>query len=334
MAKMMKEREQQKRIISTPDPVEGRKHLSVQTEKFLEEIKDQLVEADVETQTDAFKDRPPSPLFVPKKSGIDRHTQVEDGELFDFDYEVEPILEVLVGKTLEQSIMEVMEEEELLALKTHQDQYESLRNAELAQTQKLEAAERRRWEEKERRKQQEKERIAKELQAKERVMASQMAKTFLSNLEDKVFGQLANEGYFYDQVEREVEFDFLPWLMQRVGANLDTKRVSRALADDLIKNALRTCLARAQQARDERQRRIEEEQARIRKEEEDRRLKLMEEELLRAAEEEETRRKAEADAAAAAADDADPDAAASAAGQESEQQDGDQGGEDASAGDQ
>ena len=36
------------------------------------------------------------------KTGVDAATQVEDGELFDFDAEVEPILEVLVGKTLEQ----------------------------------------------------------------------------------------------------------------------------------------------------------------------------------------------------------------------------------------
>jgi hypothetical protein len=42
------------------------------------------------------------------------------GELFDFDAEVEPLLEVLVGKVLEQSLMEVLEEEELAAMKAHQ----------------------------------------------------------------------------------------------------------------------------------------------------------------------------------------------------------------------
>lgn len=33
-------------------------------------------------------DRPPSPLFVPAKSGVDAETQVVVGELFDFDLEV------------------------------------------------------------------------------------------------------------------------------------------------------------------------------------------------------------------------------------------------------
>jgi len=33
------------------------------------------------------------------------------GDLFDFDYEVEPILEVLMGKVLEQGLMEVRRRE-------------------------------------------------------------------------------------------------------------------------------------------------------------------------------------------------------------------------------
>lgn len=42
------------------------------------------------------------------------------GDLFDFDLEVEPILEVLVGKVLEQGLMEVLQEEELAAMRRHQ----------------------------------------------------------------------------------------------------------------------------------------------------------------------------------------------------------------------
>jgi hypothetical protein len=41
-------------------------------------------------------------------------------QLFDFDIEVKPILEVLVGKTIEQALMEVMEEEELANLRAQQ----------------------------------------------------------------------------------------------------------------------------------------------------------------------------------------------------------------------
>ena len=41
-------------------------------------------------------------------------------QLFDFDIEVRPLLEVLVGKTVEQALVEVMEEEELAALRRQQ----------------------------------------------------------------------------------------------------------------------------------------------------------------------------------------------------------------------
>eukprot|EP00983_Pelagomonas_calceolata_P117562 1160427-Pelagomonas_calceolata.AAC.7 len=73
------------------------------------------------------------------------------GDLFDFDYEVEPILEVLMGKILEQGLMEVLEEEELAAMRSHQEHFEQIRNAELVATQRMEAAEKRKIEEKERR---------------------------------------------------------------------------------------------------------------------------------------------------------------------------------------
>lgn len=69
-------------------------------------------------------------------------------QLFDFDIEVKPILEVLVGKTVEQALLEVMEEEELSNLRSQQRAFEELRNAELVEQQRLEEQERRHREEK------------------------------------------------------------------------------------------------------------------------------------------------------------------------------------------
>lgn len=101
-------------------------------------LSDRVEEADIQTQTDAFLDRPSTPLFVPAKTGMDVATQIEEGDvsiqqlklcmeslflsvqLFNFDLEVRPILEVLVGKTVEQALLEVMEEEELASLRAQQ----------------------------------------------------------------------------------------------------------------------------------------------------------------------------------------------------------------------
>ena len=69
-------------------------------------------------------------------------------KLFDFDLEVKPLLQVLVGKTIEQALLEVMEEEELANLRANQYAYEEIRNVELAEVQRLEEQERRHREEK------------------------------------------------------------------------------------------------------------------------------------------------------------------------------------------
>lgn len=65
----------------SPPPVDGRRHTEVQTELYLEEITDRVEETEVGTQTDAFLDRPPTPLFVPAKTGMDAATQIEEGDV-------------------------------------------------------------------------------------------------------------------------------------------------------------------------------------------------------------------------------------------------------------
>ena len=55
--------------------------------------------------------------------GVFRDTQIEDNDLFDFDYEVEPLLQILCGKTLEASRTEVLQEEELRVMREKQKYY-------------------------------------------------------------------------------------------------------------------------------------------------------------------------------------------------------------------
>ena len=218
----------------TPEATEGRKHIDVQTEQYLEELTDRPVEVDADMQTDAFMDQLPAPIFIPMKTGVDVETQIYEGDLFDFDMEVEPILEVLVGKTLEQSMMEVMEEEELQNMRAHQEHFEQMRNAELAETQRLEEGEKRRSEEKARRVQQEKERVASEAAVSQKVAARTFTKGFLSELKDSVVANLQDAGFFYDPLESEVTNTFMPWLMDEMSLNLDSLSVARALADELL----------------------------------------------------------------------------------------------------
>lgn len=61
----------------------------MQTDSYLEQLTDSVAEAEMSTQTDPFKDRPSTPLFIPAKAGLDATTQIEAGDLFDFDFEVQ-----------------------------------------------------------------------------------------------------------------------------------------------------------------------------------------------------------------------------------------------------
>lgn len=96
-----------------------------------------------EALTDFYIDRPVDRLFVFKKDGVDCEAQIWEGDLFDFDSEVEPLLQALLGKTIEQSRMEVLEEEEMKTMKEQQKRFEQLRNAEMAEMQRLAAKEER-----------------------------------------------------------------------------------------------------------------------------------------------------------------------------------------------
>lgn len=79
MVLCIRRRSIRKAIPPTPEPVEGRIHTDIQTDSYLEELVDVVPEADMSTQTDPFIDRPPTPLFIPQKSGVDAVTQIIEG---------------------------------------------------------------------------------------------------------------------------------------------------------------------------------------------------------------------------------------------------------------
>ena len=78
----------------------------------------------MKTQTDEFLPKPPSPKYIPKKTGINESTQIGDYDLFDYDREVQPILNVLLNKTVEQAILEVEEETELNEIRKFKAEYQ------------------------------------------------------------------------------------------------------------------------------------------------------------------------------------------------------------------
>lgn len=239
--------------IKTPRAVDGRMHMEMQTDPYLEEIHVSKKEQALGTQTDPFLDRPSTPLFVPKLSGKSMATQIEDGDLFDFDREVEPILEVLMGKTIEQSLMEVLEEEELKSYTRYKAEFEQKRNVELAQCQRLEEAERRREEEKQRRVEQAEAQKKEEEVLKKRVEAQRIATEFLENIENAVFDELDKMGHFHDPIVKEIETIFVPQLLAGVEEQVNERRISNMIVDEMINNAVSAMIAESVQIVRERQ---------------------------------------------------------------------------------
>ncbi|XP_011873030.1 PREDICTED: radial spoke head protein 3 homolog isoform X2 [Vollenhovia emeryi] len=222
----------------SPPPVPGRKHEPVQTDIFLEELTEKPDESEVATQTDYFLEKPVLPNYMPGKVGRDVCTQIEPGELFDYDTEVQPILEVLIGKTIEQALIEVLEEEEIAALKEQQRRFLELRMAEKAEEQRLAEEERRRREEKEQRLKEHERTMKAQQETEERVAAAVLLTGYIAELLPAVLEGLKMSGYLLDEIKADVEEGFMPWLMKEVKKEMGNVIESRELLMEIIREIL------------------------------------------------------------------------------------------------
>ena len=217
---------------------EQEEHIPVSLDAFLVEKENVVAVVDIETQTDEFEDLPPPAPYIPKKTGIDVGTQVDLDELFDFDLEVGPILDVIVNKTLEQARMEVEEEEELAVIRSERRNYDVMHEAERTRIALLEEAQKKKYQAKVERVAREQDRVAKEHTVYAKVGSVQLMKAVLGELQARVYGDLSATGFFPDMLEEEVKQDFMPWLYDTAAAIAEQHSTAQATADDLIENAL------------------------------------------------------------------------------------------------
>ncbi|KAM3961947.1 LOW QUALITY PROTEIN: radial spoke head protein 3 [Aphomia sociella] len=221
----------------TPPPAPGRRHHPIQTEYYLEELFDKGVEMEVGVQTDMFVDRPATPIYVPAKTGADAFTQIYPGDLFDFDLEVQPILEVLVGKTTEQALAEVAQEEELETLRSQQRRYGELRDAELAERQRLAAHDVRLYQEKERRVAEAREARCAAEEAR-RAAAAALVRAHVAALLPAALAGLRDHGYLVHRIQRGVDEEFMPWLVEEVSKEIESIITSRDVITEIVRDVV------------------------------------------------------------------------------------------------
>lgn len=116
--------------------------------------------------------------------------------MFIFDKGVQPILSVLCGKTLEIARMEVLEEEELRAMKEQQKHFADVSEAEVLEAQRMEQAEQRKKQEFERRKQLERDKKKNRVLGHKKVVSRVIAKMYTKDLKANSYQYLADTGFF------------------------------------------------------------------------------------------------------------------------------------------
>jgi len=111
------------RDVKTPEAPAGKQNIDIQTDQFVAELTDKAPVYEISCQTE-FK-IVENPVFyrMPAIIGVSKKTLVEDNEIFLFEDEVQPLLSVLIGKTLEVARMEVLQEEELAEMDRQQKMY-------------------------------------------------------------------------------------------------------------------------------------------------------------------------------------------------------------------
>lgn len=116
--------------------------------------------------------------------------------------EVQPILEVLVGKTVEQALIEVLEEEELAALREQQRRFLEIRAVETSEAQRLEERERRLREERDRKIAEHEQGLMLQKEMEERIAASVLMQGYMADLLPSVLEGLEAEGFLTDSIKQ------------------------------------------------------------------------------------------------------------------------------------
>lgn len=208
-ARMMLQQELSKRLrqLKYPStislaPEQGRQNVNLQTDEFLEAIYDNPPTATTCTQTTGTE--PVTPVFIPAKTGVDTCTQIYPDDLFFFDEEVRPILEVTTGNTIEQALMEVLHEDEIDGMERERRRFMNEKCAEEAEVQRLEEEERRKRTEMEERIAELEKAKEKQEDLKQRLAAAMLSERVCKELVPDVLEQMTADGFYVDDAERDV----------------------------------------------------------------------------------------------------------------------------------
>ena len=180
---------------------------------------------EVGLQTDPLPQRPVSPYPWPEKKGVDCETQVEDGDLFNFDEEVAPLVQVIVSKTLEDSRREVLEEEELKHIDFQINKYKEKEIEEKNKIIELENEEKNRHIMRLNKKKEKEHKIQMTKMFQQKLMARKIAKQYANKLIHNTYNNMEQRGILKTADANDFFTDLLPEIqnISEINFNLDKK---------------------------------------------------------------------------------------------------------------
>jgi hypothetical protein len=203
----------------------------VQTEDFDGTVIIIKKEESVGIQTDQYVEKPIVHRKPPAAHSRGVRTALPGTDLFDFNVQVVPVVKTLIQKALTQASMEVAEELEIEQMNTYLRAFEQKAKRDAEAIARLERLEADKFEKKRGIVENRKEIAQAEAEVRSKVLACGFAEWLVWDIQEDVIRILDGRQYFYDELEREIEEKFLPWLTEQATIEIAKASVPDALSE-------------------------------------------------------------------------------------------------------
>jgi hypothetical protein len=180
---------------------------------------------EAETQTDLEPERTPAVQSIPANPPIDVETQLDDGELFDFEAEVDALVDHIVSRSIDISRVQAVEDIYIEWLKKMQEAYRIKQTTEMQTIRNLQMIEHRKQEEHDARLEQERVALVVSRSALKKARILKFAKSAFSD----ICVQALDITMSSDAFKMHLEVVYVPALLQKAICNFNGDRFQSTL---------------------------------------------------------------------------------------------------------
>ena len=220
--KHYKEEEFDPEEILTPRTVPGRVNANTMTDHVYEILDNSENLVDAKIQTDPALNIPIVIKYNVKKTGVDSGTQISEEDLKHVynPKKLDNIVRVILNKVLEESRMEVLEENEFKAMEHAKKTFRQQKMKLLNQVQRIEQKEKRLEEERDRRTKQAEKVKENDLMSHKKLVARLFSKSIVGHAEKRVFDFFNTQVDFFEQKTIVLNLKFIPDFLDNIDYNL------------------------------------------------------------------------------------------------------------------